>query len=166
MRRTCRPRPSTSRAPAWHRRRGSWRARPPHGCHRPAPTDGMRLSRAALAAGSVLLFATCDMVTAPVSKHVVVAYRGDSTLVVGQTAAPGVAVTVDGERVADARVRYTSLDTTRLRVSADGQTVTALRRRPPPPRIAPLWPYTPPDRPREAQLDTDNLATVRMRHLA
>ena len=112
----------------------------------------MRLSRAALAAGSVLLFATCDMVTEPVPKHVVVAYRGDSTLVVGQTAAPAVAVSVDGERVADARVRYTSLDTTRLLVSADGQTVTALRRGPAPLRIALFGSMLPPATPPTVQM--------------
>jgi len=111
----------------------------------------MRLTRAALAAGSVVLLATCDMVTAPAPKHVVVAYRGDSTLVVGQTAVPSVAVSVDGERVADPRVRYTSLDTTRLRVSADGRTVTALRRGPTPLSIALYGSMLPADAPPTVQ---------------
>lgn len=86
----------------------------------------MRLSKPLLAAGAVLLLATCDAVTAPEPKRVEVRYAADSLLVVGASSVPVVEVRVNDEPVAGPRLFIESLDTTVLAVT-DG--VLVARRR-------------------------------------
>lgn len=86
----------------------------------------MRLSKPLLAAGSVLLLATCDAITAPEPKRVAVRYAADSVLVVGASSTPAVEVRVNDELVAGPRVYLESLDTAVLAVT-DG--VLVARRR-------------------------------------
>ncbi|MBI4541654.1 MAG: hypothetical protein HY705_01345, partial [Gemmatimonadetes bacterium] len=96
----------------------------------------MRFARCGIRAGLTVLgavaTATCDLpdiLTEPGVEDVVVSFSTeDSTLVLGSTVAVPVAVTLNGEPFAEARLRVSSSDTTVVGVNAAGDSLIARKR--------------------------------------
>src|SRR5437879_3109156 len=89
-----------------------------------------RLSRRAMLAALVASFpllATCDLFTAPNTALPTVAYKGDTTLVVGDVVRPAVLVSKDNTPL-QSRVMFTSSDPTIVAIAPGGDSLIVLSR--------------------------------------
>ena len=78
-----------------------------------------------LAAGSSLALGACGAFAAPRLEHVVLTYLGDTLLIRGTTRPAPISVTVKGDPVPHPRLVLKSSDSTIIRVTTGGDSITA-----------------------------------------